>query len=171
MIRAMVDAGPEPAPGSDREVVATRVFDAPRRLVWEACTRPEHVRRWYGPRSMTMVECEIDLRVGGRFRYVLRSAEGADFAFSGEYREVEQPSRVVNSWLFEMMPGTDTVETATFDEEHGRTLLTVRARFQAPEHLAGWAASGGYAGMAETHERLRDLVHELARAEPAALSI
>ncbi|HEX8391755.1 MAG TPA: SRPBCC domain-containing protein [Longimicrobium sp.] len=159
----VAELGPMQAPGSDREIVAVRVFDAPRELVWEACTRPEHVRRWYGPASMPMTSCEIDARVGGRFRYVFSTPNG-EMAFSGEYLELDRPSRVVNTWLFEPMPGTDTVESATLEEHEGRTVLTVRATFQRPEHLQGWAESGGYAGMAEAQERLRTLVHELARA-------
>lgn len=166
MMTTVAESGPMQAPGSDREVVATRVFHAPREVVWEACTRPEHVRRWYGPASMPMTSCEIDARVGGRFRYVFSAPRG-EIAFSGEYLELERPSRIVNTWLFEPMPGTDTVETATLEEEDGETILTVRAAFQRPEHLRGWAESGGYPGMAEAHERLRALVDELAAARRA----
>ncbi len=76
---------------SDRELVSVRVFDAPRQLVFEAWTKPEHVKRWYGPRAYTMTVCEIDLRPGGAYRYVLRGSDGNDYAFSGVYREIVPP--------------------------------------------------------------------------------
>ena len=80
---------------ADREVVLTRVFDAPRQRVWEAWTRPEHVRRWYGPRALTMTVCETDLRPGGRYRHVLRGTDGREAGFSGVYREIVPPARLV----------------------------------------------------------------------------
>jgi len=83
---------------SDREIVSTRVFDVPRRLVFEAWTKPEHVKRWYGLRVLTMTVCEIDLRPGGAYRYVLRGPDGTDYAFSGVYREIVPPSRLVYTW-------------------------------------------------------------------------
>jgi uncharacterized protein YndB with AHSA1/START domain len=154
-------AGPAPAstaPGN-REAVATRVFDAPRALVWEACTNPEHVRQWYGTACMGVVSCEIDLRVGGRFRYVLRGPDGNDYAFSGVYREVDPPARVVNTWSFEAMPGHEAVETATFEEdEEGRTTMRMSIVFQTPEDYAGWAGSGAFGGWSETLDRLAEVV-------------
>jgi uncharacterized protein YndB with AHSA1/START domain len=83
---------------SDTEIVMTRVFDAPRRLVFEAHSKPEHLRHWWGPREFTMALCEMDFRPGGKWRYVLRSARG-DFAFRGEFREIVAPERIV--WTFE----------------------------------------------------------------------
>src|SRR5258708_29204146 len=82
---------------SDREILIERVFNAPRRLVFEALTTPEHVARWYGPRAMTLTSCEIDLRVGGAWRYVLRDPAGNDFAFSGEYKEIVPPERLAST--------------------------------------------------------------------------
>jgi len=75
---------------SDREILIERVFDAPRRLVFDALTRPEHVARWYGPRALTLASCEIDLRVGGAWRYIVRDPAGNEFGFSGEYRGHQQ---------------------------------------------------------------------------------
>ena len=80
---------------SDREIVLTRVFDAPRRLVFEAWTKPEHVRRWYGCRAFEMTACEIDLRVGGAYRYTLRAPDGVTHTVQGVYREIVPPGRLV----------------------------------------------------------------------------
>ncbi len=149
---------------SDREVVATRTFAAPRALVFDAWTTPEHVRRWYGLRFLTMTTCEIDRRPGGRYRYVLRAPDGSEYAFSGVYREVVRPERLVHTWEFEAMPGTASVGTVTFAENAGRTTVTMHTRFQTPEHYAGWAATGGREGMAETLDRLDELLPELLAA-------
>jgi uncharacterized protein YndB with AHSA1/START domain len=158
--------GMGPAPVSDaadnREAVATRVFDAPRALVFEAMTTPEHVMRWYGPRDTQLASCEIDLRVGGRFRYVMQGPGGFEIAFSGMYREVEVPSRVVNTWVFEPMPDKEALETATWEEDGGRTTVTLRIRFQSPEDHAGWAGSGAFGGWAETLDRLAEVVAALS---------
>jgi len=157
----LTNAGPAPASAApdNREAVAVRVFDAPRALVWEACTNPEHVRKWYGTGCMEVTSCEIDLRVGGRFRYVMRGPDGNDYAFSGVYREVDPPSRVVNSWGFEAMPGHEAVETATFEEdEDGRTVMRMSIVFQSPEDYAGWAGSGAFGGWSETLDRLAEVV-------------
>src|SRR5688500_11928262 len=80
---------------SDREMVITRLFNAPRKLVFEASTKPEHVRQWWGPRGTSLAVCEIDLRPGGKWRYVIRGADGQEFAFSGVYREIVAPERMV----------------------------------------------------------------------------
>lgn len=163
----MIMSGTGPAPAStapdNREAVAVRVFDAPRELVWEAMTNPEHVVRWYGPRDTRLVSCEIDLRVGGRFRYVMAGREGHEVAFSGTYREVVRPERVVNTWCFEPMPEHEALETATFREEDGRTTVRMSIVFQEPESFAGWAGSGAYAGWNETLERLAEVIDELAK--------
>lgn len=157
-------AGPAPASTApdNREGVATRTFDAPRELVFAAMTRPEHLRRWYGPRGMELAVCEIDLRVGGRFRYVLRTADGHEAAFNGEYLEVDAPSRVVNTWVYEPFPASGAVETATWEEDgNGRTTVTMRIAFATAEDYAGWAGAGAYAGWTETLDRLSALVAEL----------
>jgi len=140
----------------------SRLFDAPRSLVFDALTKPEHVRRWYGPRVTTMVSCEIDFRVGGRYRYVLRTKDGHDAAFSGEYRTIVRPERIVSTWWFEAIPGAETVDTATLQDVAGKTRLSVRVEFPSPEHLEGWAQSGAEPGMAETYDRLAELLGELA---------
>lgn len=160
MTTTATGTGPAPAstaPGN-REAVAVRVFDAPRELVWQVMTSPEHVKNWYGPRDTTLASCEIDLRPGGRFRYVMRGPDGTEFAFSGTYREVDPPHRVVNTWGFEAMPGHEALETATFEEEDGRTTVRLSIRFATPEDYAGWAGSGAFGGWAESLDRLAEVI-------------
>src|SRR5262245_66348416 len=90
---------------SDKEILLKRVFDAPRHLVFEAMSKPEHVRRWWCcGEGFSMPVCEIDLRVGGKYRYVMRSPEGSEFAFNGVYREIAAPGRVVHTEIFEPYP-------------------------------------------------------------------
>ena len=160
MITSVLNAGPEPAstaPGN-RGAVAVRTFDAPRELVFRAMTEPEHVMRWYGPRDTRLSSCEIDLRVGGRFRYVMQGPGGTEFAFSGVYREVDPPARIVNTWGFEAMPGHEAVETATWEEEDGRTTVRLSIRFATAEDYAGWAGSGAFGGWAESLDRLAEQI-------------
>lgn len=151
---------------SDRELVITRVFDAPRSLVFEAWTRPEHVRRWYGLRSMTTHVCEIDLRPGGRWRWGQRTDDGQEVVFSGEYREIVPPERIVYTEAFEQMPGSgEVLTTLTFDEHDGRTTLTSTSLWPSAEALAGAIESGMEYGVVETYERLAELLAALARQE------
>jgi uncharacterized protein YndB with AHSA1/START domain len=147
---------------SDREVVIEREFDAPRRLVWEAMTKPEHVRRWYGLRSMRMTVCEIDLRPGGRWRYAQESPDGKEFAFSGEYREIEPPERLVSTEGWEAMPGHEYVATLTLEEVGGQTKLTNRLVYQSKEDRDGHLQSGMEPGMNETFDRLAELLPTIA---------
>ena len=118
---------------TDEQILITREFDAPRHLVYEAFTTPELVKRWWSARRGEMTVAEIDLRVGGRWRYAMVTDDGAEVAFHGEYREIVPDERIVSTELFEMEGLTDddaTVNTATFEETDGRTTLTILV--QAP---------------------------------------
>src|SRR5262249_43905442 len=97
-------------------IVMTRTFDAPRQLVYDAWIKPEHLRRRGGPRDTTMVVCEIDARVGGAYRFVLRAPDGQEFAFRGEYRELVPGEKTVCTEIFEPFPDGGAVVTATFEE-------------------------------------------------------
>lgn len=153
---------------SDTEVVITRELKAPRRLVFEAMTKPEHVKRWYGLRVLTLVVCEIDLRPGGRWRYVLRDPEGNEFGFTGVYREITPPDRLVYTENYEaMMPGHELVVTTTFTEHDGRTTLQSRIKYLSKADRDGHIESGMEAGMQETFDRLAELLVTLARARTA----
>jgi uncharacterized protein YndB with AHSA1/START domain len=147
---------------SDRELVITRTFDAPRRLVFEALTKPEHVARWYGPRRLTLTLCEMDVRPGGTWRHVVRDADGNEFGFSGEYREIVPPERIVSTEGFEGMPGHEYLATLTLDEHDGQTTLTNTLLYQSAEDRDGHLQSGMEPGMRETYDRLAELLATMA---------
>jgi uncharacterized protein YndB with AHSA1/START domain len=147
---------------SDRELLITRTFDAPRRLVFEALTRPEHVAHWYGPRRFTLRSCEIDLRVGGSWRYVLADADGHEFGFSGKYQEIVPPERIVTTEGFEGMPGHEYLATVTLTEHEGKTELQSHLLYQSPADRDGHLQSGMEPGMRETYDRLAELLATLA---------
>src|SRR6478609_9237223 len=109
---------------SDREIRLTRLFDAPRALLFEAMTRPEHVKRWWGllDDEHSVIVCEVDLRVGGAWRFVGRGPRG-EYAFHGVYREIAAPERVVFTEIFEPFPDVESVVTSLLTEEGSRTRL------------------------------------------------
>jgi uncharacterized protein YndB with AHSA1/START domain len=145
---------------SDREIVMTRVFDAPRDLVFEAHTSCEHMSQWWGPRKYEIVNCEIDFRPGGSWRIVHRGPEGEEYAFRGEYREIVRPERIVWTFEFEGMPGT-SVETMTLEEDDGKTTFTGTSVFDSVEQRDGMLESGMESGAAETMDRLEEYLDVL----------
>lgn len=148
------------APG-DREIVMTREFAAPRPLVFEAFTKAELVRRWLlGPPGWTMPVCEIDLRAGGRYRYVWeKEAKGMSMGVSGVYREVSPPARLVHTERFDdaWYPGECVVTTA-FAEMGGRTTVTMTMLFESREARDGVLKSGMESGVAVSYDRLADIL-------------
>jgi uncharacterized protein YndB with AHSA1/START domain len=143
---------------SDLEILMTRVFDAPRHQVFEAHTRPEHVRRWWGLRGSEMPVCEMDLRPGGAWRYVLREGDGQEYGFRGVYREITPPDQLVYTFIFEPMPQHEALITLTFAENEGRTTLTQTILHKSTEARAGHLHSGMEAGATETLNRLAELL-------------
>ncbi len=131
----------------EREVVITRVFDAPRHLVFKAWTEPEQLMRWWGPNGVTTPSCKMDVRPGGAWRICLRSPNGIDVWQQGVYREIVEPERLVFTYAFEDAtgkPGHQTIVTVTFAAEGGKTRLTVhQAVFESvtvrDDHVQGWA--------------------------------
>lgn len=142
----------------DRTVEIVRVFDAPRQLVFDAHSAPEHVSRWWGPRGTTMTSCEMDFRSGGSWRFVLQKTNGRTYAFRGDYREVVRPERIVQTFAIEGVPGDAIVETLTFTERDGRTTLTVTSAADSPEARDAMVRSGMADGAAQTYERLEELL-------------
>jgi uncharacterized protein YndB with AHSA1/START domain len=142
---------------SDREVVMTRVVDAPRRLVFEAWTNPEHLQNWMGLRGWTMSACQIDLRPGGAYRFVWRSPDGRELGIAGVYREVTPPERVVSteSWDGDW---PETLNTLTFTEQDGKTTITSRVRYPSKEARDAALQTGMTDGAAEGLERLAEYV-------------
>src|SRR5947207_3120303 len=124
----------------ESEILITRSFDAPRALVYEALTNPEHVKNWWGPRQYGPVSATADFRAGGHYRFAQGSPQG-EVAFSGEVRE-SSPERIVYIEEFEAMPGHAAVTTVTLDERAGKTFMTLRSVYQSPEDRDGVIGSG-----------------------------
>ena len=145
----------------DREVVIARAFDAPRKLVFDAFTKPELVKRWLlGPPGWSMPVCDIDLKVGGRFRYVWRNeARGKDMGVGGAYRELVPPERIVHTELFdEDWTGGETLVTTMFTEEGGKTTATMTVRYASSAAREAALGTGMTRGMAESYERLAEVL-------------
>ncbi|PYX28129.1 MAG: ATPase [Acidobacteria bacterium] len=141
----------------DREIVMTRVFDAPRNLVWDAFTKPELLKRWFGPRGWSMVACEVDLRVGGGFRFVLRGPDGKDMGMRGVYREIVAPERSVHMESFDDYPGESQV-TGAFVEHEGKTTLTATVLYPSKEVRDIVIQSGMEHGAAESYDKLAEML-------------
>lgn len=146
---------------SDTEIVMTRLFDAPRELVFEAHTSCEHLSRWWGPRRYEMSFCDVDFREGGAWRMVHRGEDGAEFGFHGEFREISRPERITWTFEFEGAPGHVSVETVTFVEEDGKTRLTAVSTYDTIEERDAVLRSGMSEGAAETWDRLEEYLATL----------
>jgi uncharacterized protein YndB with AHSA1/START domain len=149
---------------SDLEIEVSRLLDAPRERVWEAWTRPEHVREWWGQKDSTMPICEIDLRPGGAWRYVEHAADGNEYPFRGEYQEVAPPERLVHTFIFDVEPfnARPALVTVTFEDAGGGTRVTELMRFETAEDRDGMLQSGMETGAAESYARLDALLARLA---------
>ena len=147
---------------TDREIVITRVFDAPRRLVWEAWTSPEHLPRWMlGPPGWAMPVCEIDLRPGGAWHYVWRHENGTEMAMRGVYQEVVPPERLVStdSWGGDW---PETLNTLLLTEEAGKTTVTQRILYPSKEARDAALRTGMKEGMAAGFNRLDEHLRTMA---------
>jgi uncharacterized protein YndB with AHSA1/START domain len=178
-VRGMTTA----AGATGREIVYTRLFDAPRELVFAAWTEPKRLARWWGPHGMTNPECEVDLRPGGRYRIVMRAPNGVEYPLKGEYREIERPKRLVFSLDTEEHPaewqadvqshrrpgsseaGLKAVATVTFAQRAGRTRVTIVTEYESVETRNAAVKMGSSDGWAQSFERL-----ELLLARPRRIS-
>ena len=147
---------------SDREIVMTRTFDAPRELVFNAFTDPELIAKWWGLRGTTTIVETMDVRPGGVWRYISRGPNGEEYAFRGEYREVVAPEKIVQTFEFEPMPGHIVVDTAIFEERNGKTYFTNTSVFDTKEERDGMLSSGMEGGAAESYDRLDELLATLS---------
>jgi uncharacterized protein YndB with AHSA1/START domain len=149
---------------SDREIVMTRVFDAPSRLVFEAWTRPEHVPHWFGPRGHTLAICDIDLRPGGSYRFVSRDADGSEHPFKGVYREIAPPGRLVYTQIYdaEGWSNRESVITVTLEEHEGRTTMTCHSQFESVQDRDAMLEAGMERGASEGFDRLDELLQTMA---------
>jgi uncharacterized protein YndB with AHSA1/START domain len=150
---------------SDQEIRMTRLFDAPRHLVFEVMSRPEHVRQWWGRLGdgYSVPVCEIDFRVGGAWRFVNRHPNG-EAAFHGEYLEIVPPSRVVFTEIFEPFPDTVSVVTTDLTDEGGKTRLTATVRYPSLEVRDMVLGTGMARGAGISYDRLEDLVAQLQQS-------
>lgn len=149
---------------SDLEIQATRVFDAPPELVFEAMTSPQHIPNWWGPRETRLESCELDFRVGGGWRYVMSACGGQAFGFHGEFREIVPGRRIVQTFVFEPIPEAAAVETLEFEAlEGGRTRLTATVLHSSKEHRDGHFNAGMEQGLRESWQRLEELLADLRR--------
>ena len=137
------------AASTERELVITRVIDAPRSLVFRAWTQPEHLARWWGPQGFTTIHCEMDVRIGGTYRFGMRSPTGTDYWKRGVFRELVEPERVVFTFAWERADGTldhELLTTVTFEEQGAGTRLTLhQTGFATAErrddHVQGWTSA------------------------------
>ena len=147
---------------SDREIRMTRLFDAPRHLVFEAMTKPEHIKRWWGQlgEGYSVPVCEVDFRLGGKWRFVNRHPQG-EAVFYGEYREIAPPDRVVFTEIYEPFPDAESVVTAELTDEQGKTRLTATVLYPSVEVRDMVLQSGMARGAATSYDRLEAVAREL----------
>jgi uncharacterized protein YndB with AHSA1/START domain len=147
---------------SDRQILITREFDAPRHLVYRAYTTPELIKRWWGGERGEVTSAEVDLRPGGTWRYVMVANAGFEVAFHGEYQDIVTDERIVTTDVFEGMPDASALTTTTFAESGGRTTLTMLVEHSSQEHRDGHINSGMEGGMQESMDRLERVARSLA---------
>lgn len=147
---------------TDRDIVLSRAFDAPRHLVFDALTKPELLRRWYGARGWNLVVCEVDLRVGGAYRFVSRGPDGAEMGQGGAYRVIQPPERLAYTELFDdqSYPGESLISHGLV-ERAGRTTLTTTVRYASREGRDTVLRYPMARGVGESYERLTAVLIDL----------
>jgi uncharacterized protein YndB with AHSA1/START domain len=146
---------------TDEQILITREFDAPRHLVYEAWTTPELVKRWWNAKRGEVTLAEVDLRVGGKWRYVMETEDGFEVGFHGEYREIVPNERLVATEVYEGMPEEEAVNTLTLTEVDGRTTLTILVQHTTKEHRDAHINSGMEAGMQDALDLLEEVAISL----------
>jgi uncharacterized protein YndB with AHSA1/START domain len=150
------------------DLVMERVFDAPRELVWKVMNDPDQVTNWWGLRGHTATVEMMDLRVGGRWRWVGHTPDGRDVPFTGEYLEVDPPSKLVYTEIYDVPPfnepGAAGINTITYEDLGGRTKVVARSRFPSVETLDEALATGMIGGALESYDRLGELIDQAAAA-------
>lgn len=143
---------------TDLAILTTRAFDAPMALVFDALTKPEHVRHWFAPFTAEVTVCSIDLRVGGSYHIVFVTADGRECSFRGTYSEIDRPTRIVSTWLFDGWPYADAVETVDLREEDGVTTVTMMLAFR---DQAGRDHITRHDGQEDSWDKLEDYLRAL----------
>lgn len=144
------------------QILTTREFDAPRELVYRAFTDADLLVQWLGPRRLTMEVDRFDLRDGGTWRYIHKEEDGTAYGFHGVFHGTPSPDGIVQTFEFEGYPGHVSLETATFEEQDGKTLVRTNSVYQSIEDRDGMIESGMESGMNEGYERLDELLAKLA---------
>ncbi len=143
---------------SDTEVLITRKFDAPADLLFDAWTTPALVMRWWAGTRGVVTSAQIDLRVGGAWRWVMTANGGFEVVFSGEYLEIDRPHRIVRTEVFEMVPDVESLSITTFEEISGVTTVAILGRYPNKEHRDAALASGMEGGLQTSLDELEDLI-------------
>jgi uncharacterized protein YndB with AHSA1/START domain len=146
---------------TDTQILITRTFDAPRHLVFKAYTTPELIKRWWSGDRGEVTIAEVDLRVGGTWRYVMTANGGFEVGFHGKFREIVPNERIVSTEIYEGMPEAEALDTATFTEEDGRTTLTILVRHRSKEFRDAHINSGMEAGLQEAMDHLEQVAVSL----------
>jgi uncharacterized protein YndB with AHSA1/START domain len=146
---------------TDTQILITREFDAPRHLVYQAWTTPELITRWWSGDRGEVTSIDVDLRVGGTWRYVMTANEGFEVAFHGEYREIVPTERIVSTEIYEGMPEAEAVTTTTFTERDGRTTVTVLVQHASREYRDAHINSGMEDGLQEAMDHLEQVALSL----------
>ena len=146
---------------TDEQILITREFDAPKHLVYKAWTTPELVKRWWHANRGEVKSAEIDLRVGGMWRYVSVTDDGSEFGFHGEYREIVPNERLVSTEVYEGMPDAEAVDTLTLAEVDGRTKLTILVQHTSKEHRDAHIDSGMEDGLQDALDLLEGVAVSL----------
>jgi uncharacterized protein YndB with AHSA1/START domain len=147
---------------SDTEILITREFDAPAELVYRAWTTPELIKRWWSGKRGAVTHAEVDLRVGGGWRYVMVANDGFEVAFHGEYRELVPYERIVSTEVYEGMPDAAALDTLTLEERDGKTTLAILVEHERKEHRDAHIESGMEDGMQESLDALEEVAKSLA---------
>ncbi len=147
---------------AETQILITREFDASKDLVYKAWTTPELIKRWWAGKRGEVTVADVDLRVGGSWRYVMIADGGFEVAFHGEYREIVPNERIVSTEVYEGMPEGEALNTLTFSEEDGRTTLTILVEHSIKEHRDAHIESGMEAGMQESMDALEQVAISLA---------
>lgn len=154
------------APPDEPTITTRRIVRAPRTLVFDAFTKPEHVQKWMGPKELTWTKCETDLRVGGSYHWVHRAPDGMEYSFSGAFKEITRPEKIVRTFIFDLMPQFVAIETLTLTEEDGLTTIHTLTVHDTIEARDGHLGSGQMEiGVTEGYERLDELL--LAQVQEA----
>jgi uncharacterized protein YndB with AHSA1/START domain len=153
----------------ERELIVERTFNAPRALVWQAWTHPEHLAQWWGPKGWTLLVCKVDFRPGGTWLYCMRGPDGQDSWGKTVYREIVEPERIVHTDIFVDADGNhvkgtpEMLITVEFAEQDGKTRITSRTQFASLDDLNAVLAIGVVQGITETWDRLENLLLEMSR--------